>query len=83
MKITDRSRCGRARLGRITFGAMLIRLSGISLGAVLLWPGLLPLWAQWTLSVPWGIFHILVITLQAFIFMVLTIVYMDMAHQHH
>ncbi len=29
----------------------------------------------------WAIFHILVITLQAFIFMVLTIVYMDMAHQ--
>lgn len=31
----------------------------------------------------WAIFHILVITLQAFIFMVLTIVYLDMAHQEH
>lgn len=31
----------------------------------------------------WAVFHILVITLQAFIFMVLTIVYMDMAHSHH
>ena len=31
----------------------------------------------------WAVFHILVITLQAFIFMVLTIVYMDMAHTHH
>jgi len=31
----------------------------------------------------WAVFHILVITLQAFIFMVLAIVYMDMAHQHH
>lgn len=31
----------------------------------------------------WAVFHILVITLQAFIFMVLTIVYMDMAHQTH
>ncbi|MGY8867711.1 MAG: F0F1 ATP synthase subunit A, partial [Methylophagaceae bacterium] len=29
------------------------------------------------------IFHILIITLQAFIFMVLTVVYIDMAHQHH
>ena len=28
---------------------------------------LLPLYAQWTLSVPWAIFHILVIVLQAFI----------------
>lgn len=41
---------------------------------------LLPLWAQWTLSVPWAIFHILVIVLQAFIFMVLTVVYLNMAH---
>ena len=31
----------------------------------------------------WAVFHILVITLQAFIFMVLTIVYLDMAHSHH
>jgi F-type H+-transporting ATPase subunit a len=28
----------------------------------------------------WLIFHLLVITLQAFIFMVLTIVYLGMAH---
>ncbi|MEQ5816239.1 F0F1 ATP synthase subunit A [Marinobacter sp. NFXS11] len=42
---------------------------------------LLPFWAQWALSVPWAIFHILVITLQAFIFMMLTIVYLSMAHE--
>lgn len=41
---------------------------------------LLPLYAQWTLSVPWAIFHVLVILLQAFIFMVLTVVYLNMAH---
>ena len=45
--------------------------------------GLLPFWLQWTLSVPWAIFHILVITLQAYIFMMLTIVYLSMAHEHH
>jgi len=44
---------------------------------------LLPFYAQWALSVPWALFHILVITLQAFIFMMLTIVYMSMAHEHH
>jgi len=44
---------------------------------------LLPFYAQWALSVPWAIFHILVIALQAFIFMMLTIVYMSMAHEHH
>lgn len=41
--------------------------------------GFLPWWIQWTLNVPWAIFHILVIFLQAFIFMVLTIVYLAMA----
>lgn len=35
------------------------------------------------LHLGWAIFHILVITLQAFIFMMLTIVYMQMAHEHH
>jgi F-type H+-transporting ATPase subunit a len=45
--------------------------------------GLLPWWSQWILSVPWAIFHILIITLQAFIFMVLTIVYLNMAHEKH
>lgn len=35
------------------------------------------------LQLGWAIFHILVITLQAFIFMTLTIVYLEMAHQHH
>ncbi|HHZ87485.1 MAG TPA: F0F1 ATP synthase subunit A [Chromatiaceae bacterium] len=35
------------------------------------------------LQLAWAIFHILVITLQAFIFMTLTIVYLDMAHQEH
>ena len=44
---------------------------------------LLPFWVQWALSVPWAIFHILIITLQAFIFMMLTIVYMSMATEKH
>jgi F-type H+-transporting ATPase subunit a len=35
------------------------------------------------LQIGWAIFHILIIFLQAFIFMVLTIVYLDMAHQEH
>lgn len=40
-----------------------------------------PYWAQWTLHLPWAIYHILVVPLQAFIFMVLTIVYLSMAHE--
>lgn len=42
---------------------------------------LLPFWIQWALSVPWAIFHILIITLQAFIFMMLTIIYLSLASQ--
>jgi F-type H+-transporting ATPase subunit a len=40
----------------------------------------MPFWAQWTLAIPWALFHVLIITLQAFIFMVLTIVYLSQAH---
>ncbi len=35
------------------------------------------------LHLGWAIFHILIITLQAFIFMTLTVVYLDMAHAEH
>lgn len=45
--------------------------------------GLLPWFLQPVLSFPWAVFHILIITLQAFIFMVLTIVYLSMAHEDH
>ena len=44
---------------------------------------LLPFWAIWVLNVPWAIFHILIITLQAFIFTVLSVVYLSSAHEHH
>lgn len=44
---------------------------------------LLPFWAQWSLSVPWAIFHLLIIPLQAFIFTMLTIVYLAQAHEEH
>lgn len=38
---------------------------------------------QWLLGGPWAIFHILVITIQAFIFMMLTIVYLSLASEEH
>ncbi len=43
---------------------------------------LVGLW-QLPLHFGWAVFHILVITLQAFIFMILTIVYLSMAHEDH
>jgi F-type H+-transporting ATPase subunit a len=35
------------------------------------------------LHLGWSIFHILIVALQAYIFMMLTIVYVSMAHEHH
>ncbi len=42
---------------------------------------LLPWWVQFLPGGGWAIFHILVITLQAYIFMLLTIAYLSVAHQ--
>ncbi len=40
-------------------------------------------WVQLPLHFGWALLHILVITLQAYIFMTLTIVYLSMAHEDH
>lgn len=59
----------------------LLTLNGLSgLTGVGGWLGVI---AHLVLGLVWAIFHILVITLQAFIFMVLTIIYLSMAHEHH
>ena len=68
---------GNLFAGELVF--LLIALIGGTLAtgfAALFW---LPL--QVSLDLGWLIFHLLVVTLQAFIFMVLTIVYLGMAHQ--
>ncbi len=68
---------GNLFAGELVF--LLIALIGGTLAvgfAALFW---LPL--QVTLDLAWLIFHLLVVTLQAFIFMVLTVVYLGMAHQ--
>lgn len=44
---------------------------------------LLPWWIQWTLGGLWAIFHILVIVIQAFVFMMLTVVYLNLAQDDH
>ncbi len=38
---------------------------------------------QLPLHFGWAVFHILIVTLQAYIFMMLTIVYLSQAHEHH
>lgn len=44
---------------------------------------LLPFWMQWILSFIWGMFHILIIPLQAFIFMMLTIIYFNRSYKKY
>ena len=43
---------------------------------------LMGIW-QLPLALPWALFHILIITLQAFVFMMLTLVYVGQAHDAH
>jgi len=66
---------GLRLFGNLYAGEMIFILIAIMFGAGLLL-GLLAGVLQWA----WAVFHILVITLQAFVFMVLTVVYMAMAH---
>ncbi len=44
---------------------------------------LLPWWIQFIPGGAWAIFHILVVPLQAFLFMTLTIVYLSLAYEKH
>lgn len=71
---------GNMYAGEMIF--ILIALMGASWASVSLGSTLL-FGSQIVLSLGWAIFHILIVTLQAFIFMTLTVVYLDMAHQEH
>ena len=53
-------------------GAFSLSFSGITLGL-----------AHVVAGTVWAIFHILITTLQAFVFMMLTLVYLGQAHDHH
>lgn len=71
---------GNMYAGEMIF--ILIALMGASWASFSIGSSLL-FGSQVLLSLGWAIFHILIVTLQAFIFMTLTIVYLDMAHQEH
>jgi len=71
---------GNMYAGEMIF--ILIALMGASWASVTFGSTLL-FGSQIVLSLGWAIFHILIVTLQAFIFMTLTVVYLDMAHQEH
>ena len=70
-------------LGLRLFGNMYAGEMIFILIAALFSGGILWLLPAGLLQIGWAIFHVLIITLQAFIFMVLTIVYLSMAHEDH
>ena len=70
---------GNMYAGELVF--MLIALMGGAAAATL--PGILLPIGHIIAGSIWAIFHILIITLQAFIFMMLTLVYVGQAHESH
>ncbi|MDP1673423.1 MAG: F0F1 ATP synthase subunit A [Burkholderiales bacterium] len=70
--------------GNMYAGELIFMLLGV-MGtlAALSFGGMLAGAAAGILYWAWGVFHILIILLQAFIFMMLSCVYIAMAHEHH
>ena len=64
--------------GNLYAGEMIFILIALLYSGGMMW-GMFGGVLQWG----WAVFHVLIVLLQAFIFMILTVVYMDMAHQHH
>jgi len=64
--------------GNMYAGELIFLLLWLLAGAGLGWLGV-----SFLLGLGWAIFHILIVVLQAYIFMMLTIVYLAMAHEHH
>src|SRR5437868_2033443 len=64
--------------GNMYAGELIFLLLWLLAAAGLGWAGLGIL-----LGLAWAIFHILIVLLQAYIFMMLTVVYIAMAHEHH
>ena len=69
---------GLRLFGNMYAGEMIFILIAALFSAGLVW--MVP---AGLMQMGWAIFHVLIITLQAFIFMVLTIVYLSMAHEDH
>lgn len=76
---------GLRLFGNLYAGEMIFLLLAVMGGAAALdsFGGWLMALGQYLGGLAWALFHILVIPLQAFIFTVLTVVYMSMAHETH
>lgn len=74
---------GNMYAGEMIFLLIALFTIGKGVEGLLTFGGIAGFVGQSILGLAWAIFHILIITLQAFIFMMLTIVYLSMAHEEH
>jgi F-type H+-transporting ATPase subunit a len=74
---------GNLYAGEMIFLLIAVLTLSHGLDALTSFGGWLGVVGQLILGLIWAVFHILIITIQAFIFMVLTVVYLSMAHEHH
>ena len=72
---------GNMYAGEIIF--LLIALLASSVASMALQWAAITFVLSAALNLAWAIFHILIVALQAYIFMMLTIVYIAMAHEQH
>ncbi len=74
---------GNLYAGEMIFLLIAVMTLGVGFAGLASFGGILATIGQLLAGTVWALFHILVVTLQAFIFMMLTIVYLSMAHEHH
>jgi len=67
--------------GNLYAGELIFLLIATLMGSAL--PFFIGTFFGGALQFVWAVFHILIVLLQAFVFMMLTIVYLAMAHEHH
>jgi F-type H+-transporting ATPase subunit a len=72
---------GNMYAGELLF--LLIALMGMAFPALPFFGGSLLWLGHLILGTLWALFHILIVILQAFIFMMLTLVYIGQAHESH
>jgi F-type H+-transporting ATPase subunit a len=74
---------GNLYAGEMIFLLIAVLTLSHGLGSLATFGGWFAIVAQLILGLVWSVFHVLIIVLQAFIFMVLTIVYLALASEHH
>ena len=74
---------GNMYAGEMIFMLLALLTLSTGFGHIISLGGIFGTIGHFVLGLAWALFHLIIITLQAFIFMMLTIVYLSMAHEHH